>query len=478
MSLARAVATNTAVQLAGRAVTTACSLAIIGILTRSLGVAGYGSYTTAVGYGAVLAVLADAGFFWILLRELSAEGADGSRIASNILTLRSVLALVVFGAGAAAAWLIPQYPLAVRQGIAVASLAGWISTVTATLTGVFQVRHRMERAVLADVLGRAVVLGGISWLAGHGGSLAGMLWAYVAGNAAGGAASLWLSRPYVRLAPRFDRAYWRRIVRAALPMGVALVLGVLYFRVDAVLLSVLRGSTDVGIYGPPYKIIEALLALPTMFLGNVFPSLARLLGGNRAEAGRISTRALTALVALAVPVVTGGIILAAPMLRFVAGAAYAGASTVALGSVPVTGTLALQVLLVALGLAFVATLFSYLLVAAGRQRLLVVPNAGFLVLNVVSNLILLPRLSYLGAALATVLTELAVVSWLGSLVRREVGVRPRVLAGWQIVGAGAGMAAAVAPLRHGPLALAIGVGAAVYLGLLAALGAVRSFAKE
>ena len=71
MSLTRRVAYNTVVQVVGKVLTTLISLVLIAALTRYLGVSGYGSYTTIFAYIQFFAVLADFGFFWFFLREIS-----------------------------------------------------------------------------------------------------------------------------------------------------------------------------------------------------------------------------------------------------------------------------------------------------------------------------------------------------------------------------------------------------------------------
>ena len=50
MNLTRRIAYNMGVQLFGKALITVLSLVLIGVITRTLGVAGYGQYTTAFSF--------------------------------------------------------------------------------------------------------------------------------------------------------------------------------------------------------------------------------------------------------------------------------------------------------------------------------------------------------------------------------------------------------------------------------------------
>ena len=72
-SARRLVASNTAVQVAGKGATLAIGLASIAIVTRYLGPDEYGRYTLALTYMQLFAVLADVGLFTIVVREISRQ---------------------------------------------------------------------------------------------------------------------------------------------------------------------------------------------------------------------------------------------------------------------------------------------------------------------------------------------------------------------------------------------------------------------
>jgi O-antigen/teichoic acid export membrane protein len=84
-----------------------------------------------------------------------------------------------------------------------------------------------------------------------------------------------LSRRFWRLNVR---AGWSRtlpLLRDALPLGVVSILGLLHFKVDSLMLSVLRPAEDLGIYAVAYRFLEQALILPGLFLAALFPILTR-----------------------------------------------------------------------------------------------------------------------------------------------------------------------------------------------------------
>jgi O-antigen/teichoic acid export membrane protein len=94
-SLTRRVAYNSAVQLAGKAAVIGLGAISIVVVTRYLGTAGYGQYSLALTYIQLFGVLADAGIYTIVVRELAKRPQDTGKLVGNALALRLLLALVV-----------------------------------------------------------------------------------------------------------------------------------------------------------------------------------------------------------------------------------------------------------------------------------------------------------------------------------------------------------------------------------------------
>jgi O-antigen/teichoic acid export membrane protein len=59
-----------------------------------------------------------------------------------------------------------------------------------------------------------------------------------------------------------------------LPLGGAMLVHSLYWRIDIILLWVLASSAEAALYGLSYGIVDALVALPGYVTVNVLPELA------------------------------------------------------------------------------------------------------------------------------------------------------------------------------------------------------------
>lgn len=431
MSLTSKVAYNTVVQIIGKVITTLISLVLVGALTRYLGVAGYGQYTTIFAYLAFFGVLADFGLFWIFVREIAKPDVDFKKATSNILTLRIVIGIFIYGLATILALFIPQYDN-FHSGIAIIAIASLFLALNSTYVGIFQNKLRMDKAVITDIVGRIIILLLTLYLIklNHGLNL--ILWAYAVGNVVNFVLSAYLGRVYVAWRPAFDLPYWKILLKNALPMAIVLILGMLFFKIDTLMLSLMKSSTDVGIYGPPYKILEILILLPAIFMGNIFPIVTRYIYEGDTRLQSALQKSFDFLMILAWPIMIGIIFTASRIIKLMAGADFAVAQTIApiLGHAA-TSALTLQILAVAVALSFISHLFGYLVIALGKQEKMIKPYVILVVINVALNLLIIPKYSYIGAAITTVVTEVLGLIFAWYVARKYVNLRFNLKVVWQ-----------------------------------------------
>lgn len=432
MSYTRKVFYNTAIQIVGKVITTIISLFLVAALTRYLGVSGYGQYTTIFAYIGFFAVFADFGFFWILVREIAHPEADINKAVSNVFTLRTIIGIVIFGLASLIGLFIPQYA-DFREGIVIIALASLFLALNSTYIGIFQNKHRMDKAVLTDVIGRAIIFVLTIFLISKGYGLNLILWAYAIGNFINLVLSAYLGKIYVHYRPAFDFAYWRKLFWLALPMAAVIILGTIYFKIDSVMLSLMKSSEDIGIYGPPYKVLEILLLFPSIFMGNVFPIVTRYIYSNDERLEQALQKVFDFLALTGLPIVLGVIFTAERIIRIVAGQEFVTAHTIGpVWGLPATSVTVLQILVIGVVLAFFSSMFGYLIIALGKQSKLIVPNIIFVVFNVGLNLILIPKISYIGAAIVTVLTEILVIFFYWWVLHRLLKIKYKLRILWKV----------------------------------------------
>jgi O-antigen/teichoic acid export membrane protein len=292
---------------------------------------------------------------------------------------------------ASGGWLLYGGQHDVRVGVLAGALSlGFWSLVT-VYQPVFKTRSRFGWVAIADVGGRiafsiAIVVAALAdvslvWLC----ALLAIPPAFALGLLA------LRAHGEIRLRPRFSPRIWLPLLKEALPIGASLLIFALYFRIDLLMVGFFRSPHEVGEYALDLRIVEAVLAVPAVFTGALFPVLSSMAGSRRFAV--IGSNAASLMLFAGVFVAVAGSVLAPAFISVLVGADYKGASP------------ALAVLLVACGLSYVTSVWGSVLITGGDQGFLLRFSAVNLSVNIVLNLVLIPFAGLIGAAVATVVTE-------------------------------------------------------------------------
>lgn len=431
--IARRVAFNTIIQFIGRIAGAIIAIVSTRLIADHLGVVGYGRYTTIFAYITFFGAIADFGFFWYLVREVAKNKENTEKITANVISLRLLFSLLVLVFGSIIAFTVPRYDEVVRIGIVLlAASTLWVS-LSNTLIGVFQANERMDYPVINEVLGRLVTLL-LTWLVIRAGyDLLPIVIAALVGSFVVFFLNFVFAQRYTRLRLGFDFHLWKDIMRENTTLGINVLLSIIYFKIDTVILSALRPSLDVGIYGAPYKVIEILLAFPAMFMGAVFPGLSRIINSDPAKTKVILQKAFDLLTIAAWGVTVGTIMLAPSIIALTTrgGEDFLTASTISIAGLPITAPIVLQILAIAVGLAFIGTFFFSTIVAQGVQKQLIIGNIINALVNSGLNFLLIPFFTYVAAAGMTVVSEIIILVFSAIIVYRNLQFLPKLTVVWK-----------------------------------------------
>jgi O-antigen/teichoic acid export membrane protein len=406
MSLLRSLAANMAAIVSGKAMTAVAGLMTLMVLTRHLGPTEFGYYRTVLTYCAFAAVLADCGLYMINLREMSRPGADAGRVAGNALALRFVSTAAMLLVAAAVAWATP-YDRTVKWGVLLGAVIYTCLQASDFLISIFQSVLKQGRNAVAEVIGAVVTLAVVWALAA--GTRAGaipMLGATLLGAALAMGISWRLARRLVPFRPTFDFSLWRQFLVAGLPIAGAQILGMAMLRGDSLLLSFYQPAADVGLYGVPSKLFELATSIPYQFAGLMMPALTAGARGNPQEFGNSLRNAVDVGAIYGAGVVLALAFFAPQILTLMAGAAFA------------PGAPALVFIAFAVALAGMTHILRFALVACERQRFVLVGDSVACTCAFIAYFALIPRYSFVGAAIGTVVAEVAaLICMLGGLWR-------------------------------------------------------------
>lgn len=412
MILARKIAYNVVFNSLLKIITTvALSLLSIRLITGYLGKEGFGDYTTILAFFAFFAAIADLGIGSMTAREISREGAKEEEILGKIASLRLFSSVTLF-------LLVPvvlfffSYPFPVKIGIWIASGAVIFSSFSIFLNGIFQKNIAMDRIALIEFFGKLVQVGCVFLVVSLDLGFLAIISTLLASLVFNAFFAFFLSRKYITFLFQVDMAYWRRFLYNSLPLGGSALITFFYFKMDAILLSMIQGSAAVGVYGVAYKVMENLTFFPAMLAGLILPILSRNIFTRREKFVEIADTTFRVFFIIVFPLVIGGAFLSSDIISIVSGSGFEEA-------VPV-----LEILMLSLAFIFFGHYFNMILIVGNLQKKLMKLLFFVAVFNISMNIFLISKYSFIGAAMTALMTECLVAVSTGILVYRFLGYRP------------------------------------------------------
>lgn len=188
---------------------------------------------------------------------------------------------------------------------------------------------------------------------------------------------------------------WKRFIRDSLPVGLGTFFNTISARIDVTLLTLLAGSYQAGIYSAAYRVHFVSTNIPLGVFSAVLPAMMSF-GKDREPVRRLFRKSAGLMVAVSIPLAIALFILAERLIDLLYGELYQLSAD------------NLRILAWSLIPLFVGMAFSHVMLSQATlvKRLPLVAGLG-MVINIGANLVLIPRMEGLGAALSTLITELA-----------------------------------------------------------------------
>jgi O-antigen/teichoic acid export membrane protein len=369
-------------------------LVLFVVAGRYLGEIEFGKFSFALMLGTIFETLMDFGFHQVIIREVARDRTRARDLLGHTLAIKLLWA----GGGLMALVLtatVLRHEWDVRVACYVIGGSLVMRSYMLTIRGVLMGLERFgwdSFVVLADRL-ILVALGTAALVAGTG--LRGLTIAFVVARGLALAVAAAVTRAQLGgIGMRFDRGVWRELHRSALPLGFFIVVLNLYSYVDSVMLGVMRGDAETGIYAAAYKTYEGLSYFPSIIAAVLTPRLSSLFVADPAGHRRLALLGIVGSAALAVAVATPAYFLAMPLITTIFGSQFAPAAA------------PFRVLSVGLPLVFAIWVLHATAISVNKERLLVKAAVSGLVVNLAVNFFAIPRAGGVGAALATVVGEL------------------------------------------------------------------------
>jgi len=364
-------------------------------IVRALGPESYGKVGFAIAVTGFFGLLAAPGFTNFGIRE-AARGLEPPRtLAQKLMSARLMLALTSYSLLIVFTFTLAPHDWMTRLLLLI---SGTNFVVTAfDVQWLFIGHSKMWRVSYAAIIGQvcyaAVVLGfvrrpGDAWLVPVATSCSLLGTAFVL---------IYRARKEFDIGlPKYLPEEWAKFLPVCAMLGLASMMSMIYDQIDTIMLRYMRSEAEVGIYAASYK----LMGISMSFLPVLTQVFYPLFSGEAVRGAKNDRRyaqwMADASIALALPIATGGFLLAGQISRFVLGARYSGSDGL------------LRWLMLNLVSASLAVLFGSRLVPQGRERQYLLSVAAGGAVNVALNLYFIPKYGALAAVFTTIAAQLTV----------------------------------------------------------------------
>lgn len=396
-----AVKRNTIILLASNFASAAFGLVISIVIARGLGDAALGAYTLALAWSLTLAQFADLGMNTLLTRDLAREPQHtpsylrASLISKTLIGAMLSLALLIAAPALVSGEIGAR---AIQLGAGLILLNAWYSSFTA----IFRAFGRMMAILILNVGGLAIQFCVTLILVARGWDVAALILLAVVMQGAQLIGAWFVhARASTSLnssGARIDLNLVARLTRAAIPFAIAGILASVEMRANVFLLGALASERAVGWYSAASRLTEGVRLVPNAFFGAMLPALAAL---TSAHGERLFRRAQWSLFAFGLAAALGFTLLAAPLIELLYGATFAPA----IPTLVLLGWGLIPAMLIG-----IVTLWLYARGAEARVNFFLL---GGLLLQVALAFVLIPRYSSVGAAFASLCSD--IVLWGGLL---------------------------------------------------------------
>lgn len=437
------------------------SMALVVTISRVGGVELLGQYTLLLTFFFIGQTCSTAGLHILITREVAhaREHAGAYLVSASAL---GAIAVILVSAVLVPSffWTVPSAD--VGAGLALMALALFPTAVIAFAESVLLAFEHAEDFVAVNFVETIVrtITGTVVVLLGCG--IVGVAATFVACRMAAAWASVWRVRhraPNANLI--FDAARFRELAAQVPVVGTIPVLNALYWRLDTLLLTWMRGIAEVGFYGASTRILDITRNLPQAYARALYPIVSRTIHTNRPEFERLTRDSLVWITAATVPVslATFGL---APWIVTVL---YGEAMRPAIPGLQIVAWLIVPY-------ALTSTL-AQILFASGNQALDLRVNFLSVIANGVLNVVLIPSLGFIGAAVAALTTTCLHVTLQYGFVQRHV-FDPAVLRPLAYIAGAAALSCLVVQLvlAYNPL-VATTIGLGVYAAGLSVSGVLE-----
>ncbi|MBD3615430.1 MAG: flippase [Gracilimonas sp.] len=397
------VAKNTTVMLGAQLLTWVSSFVLLMFLPRYLGSADYGRLYLAMSIAMILGIIIDFGGNYLIPKEVAKEKKSTPNIMVSYIGVRSILWVFCMAILLLFSWFV-EYSATVLILIGILGFSKLWEGVIKAIKSCFQGHEMMEYPSIGQIAQKVFVAAiAVSALIFGAGPITIAIIMVM-----GAVLNLVICLKFVPIIvdnlPKFNFDISLNLVRNSIPYFLWSIFAVIYYRVDAVMLSTLSTEQVVGWYGGAYRFFDIVMFLPSIFTTVIFPVFSRLSAEGDEQLTDTFQRSLRYMVLTAVPMTILFLFFSEDIIHLFYGLDEYEPSIIIL-----------QIFAPGIVLVYIDFILGSYILATDKQRVWAIIGFTAILLNVGLNYGMIPYADQLwgnagiGAAISTLLTELFIL---------------------------------------------------------------------
>ncbi|PIZ92485.1 MAG: hypothetical protein COX82_04705 [Candidatus Magasanikbacteria bacterium CG_4_10_14_0_2_um_filter_41_10] len=359
------------------------------LIARKIGASGTGTYFFALSFTTVFVVFVDLGLTNVFIRESAKAKEKLGEYLSTILSIKIGLGLLSYLAAIIVINLM-GYDIETRHLVYLSAVTMLLDSLHLTLYGSLRALGELKYEAMSIVGSQllTLVLGTFFLYAGF--PLIYLILAFTISSAANVLFAIFIlkTKHHLSLRPSYKSDVAKHIARIAIPFALAAVFARVYSYIDSILLSKMMGNEAVGFYSIPYKITYAFQFIPLALIAALYPKFSEYFAHDKKKLSQVFEQGVKYLLLIAMPIAFGIAVLSKDIVLLLYTDEY------------LPSVLPLQILIISLIFSYLSFPIGAFLNACDKQKAQTTIVGTVMVVNIVLNVLLIPRLGVAGAAVA------------------------------------------------------------------------------
>lgn len=393
MSQVRTIFKNMSWLFISQIIASVCGFIWTIVIARYLGVNDYGILGFAISFSGILTILNDLGVSTYIIRHISTDYDSANKYLGNSIPLKSIFSAFNFGLSLIILILMKCNPITIEITL-LFTIEAIIKSFYGLFASTFQAFEEGKYQGIGNTIMNLLLLIFIFLVIFTNTGLFGITFAYVVANVIALIYIFWaLQKHITKVNIQFDKEFYKKISMASIPFALGSLLYSLYYSIDVIMLTNMVGDYATGIYNASYKLISVLTLFYGIYGAVIFPVMSRMFKNDKKLLIVSFEKSVKYLMLIMIPIAVATQFYSADIITLFFGEKY------------IESAASLSILIWTLCFMFANAPAANLLTASFKEMEVTKLNFIAVIFNTVTNFFLIPKYSYNGAALTTVLTD-------------------------------------------------------------------------